>query len=130
MYVDIRSAHPSFHSWKDADVISGKAGRHKKSGPLMLLLCVFFFFILFRATHTAYGGSQARGLIRAVAAGLHHCHSNARSKPCLQPTPQLRQRWILDPLSEARDQTCNLMVTSWMHFRCTTAETPQPLPLG
>ena len=24
-----------------------------------------------------------------VAAGPHHSHSNARSEPCLQPTPQL-----------------------------------------
>ena len=30
----------------------------------------FFFFCLFRATSTAYGGSWARGLIGAVAAGL------------------------------------------------------------
>ena len=33
---------------------------------------------------------QARGLIGAVAAGLHHSHSNARYKPHLRPTPQLR----------------------------------------
>jgi len=32
---------------------------------------------------------QARGPIGAVAAGLHHSHSNARSEPCLRPTPQL-----------------------------------------
>ena len=52
-------------------------------------LLFFFFFLSFsRATPTAYGGSQARGLIRAVAAGLHHGHSNVGSKPCLQPTPQ------------------------------------------
>ena len=38
----------------------------------------------------AYGGSQARGLIGAVAASLHQSHSNAGSKPSLQPTPQLR----------------------------------------
>ena len=37
----------------------------------------------------AYGGSQARGLIGAVAAGLHQSHSNARSELHLQPTPQL-----------------------------------------
>jgi len=29
----------------------------------------------------AYGGSQARGLIRATAAGLCHSHSNAGSEP-------------------------------------------------
>ena len=37
----------------------------------------------------AYGGSQAMGLIRAVAAGLCQSHSNVDSKPHLQTTPQL-----------------------------------------
>ena len=53
---------------------------------------LFFFFFLFafsRAAPAAYGGSQARGLIRAVAAGLSQSHSNVGSKPLLQPTPQL-----------------------------------------
>ena len=34
----------------------------------------FFFLVLFKATPTAYGGFQARGLIRAAAAGLRHSH--------------------------------------------------------
>ena len=37
----------------------------------------FFFFCLFRAAPEVYGGSQARYLIGAVAAGLCHSHSNA-----------------------------------------------------
>ena len=37
----------------------------------------------------AYGGSQARGIVGAVAAGLCHSHSNARSEPHLRPTSQL-----------------------------------------
>jgi len=41
------------------------------------------------AAPVAYGGSQARGLIRATAAGLRQSHSNVGSEPCLQPTPQL-----------------------------------------
>ena len=49
----------------------------------------FFFFSLFRATPVAYGGSQARDPIAAMAAGLHHGHSNAGSKPHLPPIPQL-----------------------------------------
>ena len=50
----------------------------------------FFFFLDFsRAAPMAYGDSQARGRIRAVAAGLHHSHSNMGSEPRLQPTPQL-----------------------------------------
>ena len=37
-----------------------------------------FFFCLFRAC-MVWGGSQARGGIRATTTGLHHSHSNARS---------------------------------------------------
>ena len=50
---------------------------------------IFFFFGLYRAAPVTYGGSQARGLIRAAAAGLHHSHSNAESELSLQPTPEL-----------------------------------------
>ena len=55
------------------------------------------FFCLFRATPVAYGGSQARGQIRAVAASLRH---------------NSQQRWILNPVSEARDRTLILMDAS------------------
>ena len=34
-----------------------------------------------------------------------------------------RQCLILNPLSEARDQNHNLVVTSWIHFRCATMGT-------
>jgi len=53
---------------------------------IILLLCLFAFS---GATPGAYGGSQARGLIRAVAASLHHSQSNAGSEPHLRPIPQL-----------------------------------------
>ena len=56
----------------------------------------FFFFCLLSfvvaisgAAPAAYGGSQARGPIGAVATGLRQSHSNAESEPRLQPTPQL-----------------------------------------
>ena len=53
-------------------------------------VCHFIlFFCLFEAAPMAYGGSQARGLIGAVAAGLRHSHSNTRSEPRLRPTLQL-----------------------------------------
>ena len=61
-------------------------------------LGTFFFFGLFafpRAAPMAYGDSQARGRIGAVAASLHHSHSNMGSKSHLQPTPQLMT--TLDP---------------------------------
>ena len=82
---------------------------------------IFLFFCLFRAATTAYGGSQARGLIGATAASLHHSHSNFKSKPCLKPTAQ---RQIFNPLSEAKDRTHKLMVPSWIHFHCTMMGTP------
>ena len=43
------------------------------------ILFFSFFFLLFRAAPVAPGSSQARGLIGAAAAGLHHSHSNAGS---------------------------------------------------
>ena len=54
----------------------------------------FFFsvFLLFLwATPMAYGGSQARGPIGAVATVLRQSHSIVGSKPHLQPTPQLTE---------------------------------------
>ena len=65
--------------------------RSLQHNPLKL---VWFGFVLFcllsRAAPAAYGGSQARGLIGAVAAGHSHSHShsNTRSEPRLGPTPQ------------------------------------------
>ena len=61
-----------------------------------------------------YGGSQARGLVESVAAGLYH--SNARSEPSLPPTLQLTQCRFLFPLSEARDGTSVLMDASQIPF--------------
>ena len=50
---------------------------------------------LFRAAPMAYGSFQARGRIGAVAANLHHSHSNTGSERHLQPIPQLMV--MLDP---------------------------------
>ena len=55
----------------------------------LLFFLPFFFGLFFRAAPVAYGGSQARRRIGTVATGLHHSHSNARSKLRLGPTPQL-----------------------------------------
>ena len=63
-----------------------------------------FFFFLFLGPH-AYGGSQARGPVGAVATSLQHSHSNAGSEPCLQPTAQLSA--TLDPSSVDGGQGSN-----------------------
>ena len=49
--------------------------------PDTFCVCVCLFLrCLFRAAPAAYGGSQARGRIGAVAAGPHHSHSNTGSE--------------------------------------------------
>ena len=80
-----------------------------------MLWFLFFFFILvvFWAASVVYGISQARVWIRASAAGLFH--RNTRSE--LHPWPTHSQQCqILNSLSEARDQTCILMDTSWVCY--------------
>ena len=49
--------------------------------PTSLRVNYYFFlnFLLFRAALEACGGSQARGLIGARAADLHHSHSHPGS---------------------------------------------------
>ena len=68
-------------------------------------LCIY---CLFRATPTGYGGSQAGGQIGAVATGLLHSHSNARSLTH-------RMRPGIEPAS------------SWMLVRFVSAEPRQEL---
>ena len=53
------------------------------SPGLGLFLSFFFSLLLFRASPMAYGSFQARGRMRATAAGLHGSHHNAGSEPCL-----------------------------------------------
>ena len=58
-------------------------------------IMIIIIFVFSRATSAAHGGSQPRGLIGAIAAGLHHSHSNTRSEPRLWPALQLMA--TLDP---------------------------------
>ena len=74
-----------------------------------------FFFHLFAiswAAPAAYGGSQARGQIGAVATGL--CRATATRDPrrVCNLHQSSWQRWIFNPLRKARCQTRNLMVLS------------------
>ena len=62
---------------------------------IYIYIYIYIFICIFRATYVAYGSSQAKGQIGAVAAGLHQSHGNAGSKPHLWPTLQLMA--TLDP---------------------------------
>ena len=72
----------------------------------VFLFFLFCLFVFSRAAPVAYGGFQARGPIGAIAAGLYHSHSNIRSEPHLQPTPQLMA--TPDPQPTEQGQGSNL----------------------
>ena len=84
----------------------------------------FFFFCFFilvfsRTAPTACGGSQARGLIGAVAACLHHSHSNAGSESRLQTyiTAQGNAGSLTHQASPEIEPT-----SSWMPVRFVSTE--------
>ena len=61
---------------------------------LFVLFCFLFFwfflvFLPFLGPLPQHVGSQARGLIGAVATDLCQSHGNVGSEPSLRPTPQL-----------------------------------------
>ena len=114
--------------WALLEVFSGnflnrvdvlKKRPHKSSFFSFVLI-----FCLFRATPTAHGGSQggAESQLQLLA------YSRAIAMPDLSHVCDLhhgsQQRWIFNPLSEARDWTYNLMVPSQIHFHCTRMGTP------
>ena len=87
---------------------------HKNLLYLWLFIIFIFYFFVFLGPHAAYGGSQARGQIGAVATGLHHSHSNTRSEPCLQQIMA-----TLDPQPTEQGQGSNVnphMDASQIHF--------------
>ena len=76
---------------------------------VILGISIFFsFFFLGTAAPAANRSSQA-GVKSAAAAGLCHSHSNMGSELLLLPK---LQHQILNPLSEAKDLTINLIDTS------------------
>ena len=82
------------------------------------------FFCFFRAALMAYESSQARGQIRATAAGLHLSIATPDPSHVCDLHHSSRQCRILNPLSKARDRTHNLMVPSRIRFCCARTGTP------
>ena len=77
------------------------AERNVLLAALAILLPRLLFFL--RASRMAYGGSQARGRIRAVAPGLRRSHSNVGSELLHQEgnSPALailRSQYFLDKI--------------------------------
>ena len=123
-------------------IVSKWQNQHSYSAPHLVLIttslcclsflkfiCIFFllFFPFFLGPHPRYmeiprlGGNQLPATATATATqdlsfvfDLHHSSW---------------QHWILNPLSEARDWTYNLMVPSQICFCCTMTGTPKLLTI-
>ena len=67
----------------------------------------------------AYGGSQARGRIRAAATSLGHSHSNMGSKLCLQPTPQLAAMPDPQPTERGIEPASSRFLVGFVNHRAT-----------
>ena len=78
----------------------------------VLFVCLFVCYV--RAAPMAYGGSQARGLIGAVASSLPTVIAMQDLSQVCNLHHSSWQRQIRKPLSETRDRTCVLMDPSWV----------------
>ena len=96
--------------------------------PLGFLFCLFlvffFFFLLFRAAprHIEVPRLRVESELQLPAYTtatpdpshvFNLCHSS-------------QHHWLLNPQSEAKDQTHNLIVPSWVRFCCAIMGTPIP----
>ena len=113
--------------WKLSIIINHKSLEIVYERNDLVQYFIFFFWLFLRGCTMAYGSSQARGRIRAVAAGLHHSHSNARSELHLWPTPQLKAMPDLNPLSKGRDRARILMDASKICFHWATNGNSNPV---
>ena len=89
-----------------------------------------FVFLSFLGHTAAYGNSQARGQIRAVAAGLHpqtqpHRTQAPSATYTISATPQLMQCWILNTPSEARGRTHVFTDNSQVCYHWATTGNPK-----
>ena len=80
-----RASKSTYNPWGGTQVGAMDREIHREAFYFIL----FYLFFLFRATPMGYVSSQARGQVRAAAAGLHHSHRNTGSEPPLWPTSQL-----------------------------------------
>ena len=94
-------------------------GRRSSSEKELFFVVVF---LLFQATPVAYGGSQARSLIRATAACLHHSHIWATSAiyTTAHGNARFLTHWVRPGITPA---------TSWFLVRVVSAEPRWELPI-
>ena len=102
--------NPLSHNRNSFSLFFKEIGYHHSSAKLTQVCYCFGFFQGCRYTKVPRLGVESELQLLSYATAtwdpsliceLHHSS---------------RQRWILDPLNEARDRTCILMDASWVHF--------------
>ena len=95
----------------------------KEEAPIFSFLFLFFFLFFFLGPHPQHVGVPGLGVESELQLPAY------ATATAMQDPSQVcdlhhssRQLWTLNLLSEARDRTCNLMITSQIHFHCTTWE--------
>ena len=81
-----------FHSYQKTELMTNTIGHFYlwiNQKIFILFYFIFVFLPFLGPLPAAYEGSQARGLIGALATSLYHSHSHSGSEQRLQPTPQL-----------------------------------------
>ena len=90
----------------------------------------FFAVCLFRSESETHGASQARGRMELQLPAYTTTTATRDPSRVCNLHHSSWQHWTLNPLSEARDRTHNLMVPSWIRFLCATTGTPQLILSG
>ena len=92
---------------------------------LFLSLSFFFFFFCFLGPHSRHMEVPSLG-VESELQLLTYATATATQDQSLicDLRHSSQQCWILDPLSEARDQTHVLMDSSQVHFCCAAVGTP------
>ena len=115
-----------FYLFSRLDMIDMIIPLDRKIRTTWIFFGFFFFFLLFGAAPAAYGGSQTRGQIVELELQLP-AYTTATAMPDLSCIGDLhhssQQHQIHNPLSEAKDQTRNLMAPSRICFRYATMGT-------
>ena len=83
-----------------------------------------FFFFFFLVPYPRHTEVPRLSWITAVATGQHHSTAMRALSHICDLHHSSWKRWILNPLSKARDRTCTLMDTRRIRFHCSTMGTP------